>query len=96
VRYYFAGTALTNISTDSILACVGHRKQAGASNRTVNMELGILRRILKRARLWARVSEDIRPLPERHNVGRALSYKDKVRLRKSAESKPEWNIARWL
>lgn len=85
---------LASISTDSILAYVGHRKQAGASNRTVNMEVGILRRILKRARLWARVSDDIRPLPERHNVGRALSYEDKVRLRKLAESKPEWNVAR--
>ena len=33
-------------------------------------------------------------LPERHNIGRALSYEEKVRLRNLAESKPEWNIAR--
>jgi integrase len=94
LRNYFAGMMLITISTDSILAYIGERNQFGAANRTINMEVGILRRILKRARLWARVSDDIRPLPERHNVGRALSYEDKVRLRKLAESKPEWNIAR--
>jgi integrase len=79
---------------DSILAYIGDRKQAGASNRTVNMEVGILRRILKRARLWARVADDIKPLPERHNVGRALSYEEKIRLQRIAGSKPEWDIAR--
>ena len=94
LRAYFAGMTLAGISADSILAYIGHRKKAGASNRTVNMEIGILRRILKRARLWARVSEDIKPLPERHNVGRALAHEQKVRLRKIAESKPEWQVAR--
>jgi len=58
------------------------------------MEVGILRRILKRARLWARVSDDIKPLPEHHNVGRALSYEEKIRLQNIARSNAEWAIAR--
>ena len=58
------------------------------------MERGILRRILKRARLWHRVSEDIKTLPERHDIGRALSHAEKVKLIKTAESKPEWQVAR--
>jgi integrase len=94
LRGYFAGTSLLAISADSILAYIGYRKKAGASNRTVNMEIGVLRRILKRARLWARVSDDIKPLPERYNVGRALSHEEKIRLRKIADSRPEWQTAR--
>jgi integrase len=94
LRGYLGSTSLLAISADLILAYIGHRKKAGASNRTVNMEIGILRRMLKRARLWARVSDDIKPLPERHNVGRALSHEEKIRLRKIAESRPEWQIAR--
>ena len=36
---------------------------------TLNAELGILRRILKRAKLWARVADDIRPLKEPSTIG---------------------------
>jgi hypothetical protein len=41
-----------------------------AGPATLNAELGILRRILKRARLWARVADDIRPLKEPTSIGR--------------------------
>jgi len=60
---------------------------------TLNAELGILRRILKRARLWARVADDIRPLKEPNSIGRALTEEDKQRLLKTAVMKPEWETA---
>ncbi|MGA3126065.1 MAG: site-specific integrase [Candidatus Korobacteraceae bacterium] len=60
---------------------------------TLNAELGILRRILKRARLWARVADDIRPLKEPHTIGRALTEEDKQRLLKTAVMRPEWETA---
>ena len=94
LKSYFAATPLKNISVDSIQAYIAHRKGAGAANRTVNMELGILRRILKRAKLWYRVSGDIKHLPERRNIGRALSHVEKVKLIKTAASRPEWENAR--
>jgi integrase len=56
------------------------------------MEVGILRRILKRARRWHLFAEDIQPLPERRNVGRALQHAEKLRLLKIAASRPEWQI----
>jgi integrase len=71
-----------------------HRKQKGAANRTVNMELGILRRILKRAKRWHLLVEEIKPLPERHNVGQALQHGEKLKLLKAAASRPEWQLAR--
>jgi integrase len=60
---------------------------------TLNAELGILRRILKRARLWARVADDIRPLKEPSTIGKALTEDDKQRLLKTAVMRPEWETA---
>ena len=60
---------------------------------TLNAELGILRRILKLARLWARVADDIRPLKEPSTIGRALAEDDKQRLLKTAVMRPEWETA---
>ena len=64
-----------------------------AGPATLNAELGILRRILKRARLWARVADDIRPLREPSSIGRALTEEDKQRLLKTAVMRPEWETA---
>ncbi|MEO6802163.1 MAG: site-specific integrase [Granulicella sp.] len=60
---------------------------------TLNAELGILRRILKRAKLWARVADDIRPLREPSSIGRALTEDDKQRLLRTAVMRPEWETA---
>ncbi len=60
---------------------------------TLNAELGILRRMLKRAKLWARVADDIRPLKEPSTIGRALTEEDKQRLLKTAVMRPEWETA---
>jgi integrase len=94
LRDYFAAVTLISVSSEVIREYVARRKEAGISNRTVNLETGVLRRILKRARLWQRVADDIKPLPERRDVGRAMSKEEKVRLTKAAGSKPEWQIAR--
>jgi integrase len=64
-----------------------------AGPATLNAELGILRRILKRARLWARVADDIRPLREPNTIGRALTEDDKQRLLRTAVMRPEWETA---
>jgi hypothetical protein len=74
LREYFGATALTKITADAILAYIPERKRAGAANRTINMELGALRRILKKAKRWYLVADEIKPLPERRDVGRALAH----------------------
>ena len=94
LKDFFGATPLTRISGDAIRQYIAHRKGQGISNRTVNLELGILGRVLKRAKRWHLVADELKPLPERRNVGRALSYEEKVRLLKTAASKPEWQIAR--
>src|ERR1022692_5226644 len=64
-----------------------------AGPAALNAELGILRRILKRAKLWARVADDIRPLKDPSTIGRALTEEDKQRLLKTAVMRPEWETA---
>ncbi|HKF06122.1 MAG TPA: tyrosine-type recombinase/integrase [Candidatus Sulfotelmatobacter sp.] len=60
---------------------------------TLNAELGISRRIMKRARVWSRVADDIRPLREPSTIGRALTEGEKQRLLKTAVMRPEWETA---
>jgi integrase len=69
----------------------GEQKSVGPA--TLNAELGILRRIMKRARLWSRVADDIRPLKEPSSIGKALTEEEKQTLLKMAVMRPEWETA---
>jgi integrase len=93
LREYFGATPVARISTESILAYIRHRKEKGISNTTVNMEIGILRRVLKRAKRWHFVGDEIPHLPERKDIGRALAPDEKLRLLRIASRRPEWEIA---
>ena len=93
LREYFGCIPIGRIDLDSILAYVKHRKANGLSNTTVNMEIGILRRVLKRAKRWHLFADDVPRLPERRDIGRALQPDEKLRLLKVAQSKPEWETA---
>jgi integrase len=44
-----------------------------ASPKTVNLEIGTVRAILRRNRLWAAIQPDVRMLPTRDDVGRAVT-----------------------
>lgn len=94
LRKYFKAISLSRISADAILAYIRLRKEKGISNVTINMEICILRRVLKRAKRWAVLADEIPRLPERRDVGRALTHAEKARLAKTAASKPEWQVAR--
>jgi integrase len=91
---YFGARPLQRIRSDEILAYRAARKKSGISNATLNRELDLVRGVLKRARLWHLVSMDVRPLPMRRNVGRALSHGDKMKLLKTCAKRPEWQVAR--
>ena len=56
------------------------RLAAGVSNRTVNYETGALRGILRQYGLWGPVADKVNALPERHDVGRAISFEDESKL----------------
>jgi integrase len=93
IREYCGQISVARIDAGTILAYVRHRKARGISNTTINMELGIVRRILKRAKRWHFFQGDVPRLPERRDIGRALQPDEKLRLLKIAQSKPEWETA---
>ena len=94
LRTYFATVPVGRISADAILAYIRERKGEGISNVTINMEIGILRRVLKRAKRWSLIADEIPRLPERRDVGRAMSFEEKTRLLHIAAARPEWETAR--
>ncbi len=64
--------------------------------RTINMELTVARLILKSARLWRQVADDIKPLRERPvGPGRALTPNEEERLWRVARSRPGCAVAYW-
>jgi integrase len=93
LRAFFKQEPLKAITVKRITDYRTWRAEQGVGPATLNAELGILRRVMKRARLWARVADDIRPLKEPSTIGRALTEEDKQRLLKTAVVRPEWETA---
>ena len=93
LRAYFKQEPLKAITAKRITDYRAWRAEQKVGPATLNAELGILRRILKRAKLWARVADDIRPLKEPSTIGRALTEEEKQRLLKTAVMRPEWETA---
>lgn len=93
LRGYFKEAPLKAITAKRITDYRAWRADQKVGPATLNAELGILRRILKRAKLWARVADDIRPLKEPSTIGRAITEEEKQRLLKTAAMRPEWETA---
>jgi integrase len=91
---YFGEKPLLRFKADDIAAYQTARLNAGVSNRTVNMETGILRRMLKRAKRWLALAEDTKTLPERQEeVGKVLPADLKHKLFEVAASNQDWMVA---
>lgn len=91
---FFRSELLTRISGDRLLAFREWRVGQKVGPAIVNMEMGVIRRILKRAKRWHLVGGDVKPLKERRTVGRAMALDEKLRLLRLAGSNPEWQTAR--
>jgi len=82
------------IVAEMITAYQTYRLKQGVSGRTINMEVGLLRRILKRSKQWARLADDVVMLPECPKEARVMTAEEKARLLATAELKPAWTVAR--
>ncbi len=56
------------------------RLDSEASPKTVNLEIGTLRAVLKRSGQWARLQPDVKMLPTREDVGRAITPEEEGAL----------------
>jgi integrase len=71
---------LTDIAPEDISRYQQHRIKEKAAPKTVNLEIGTLRAILRRHRLWANIQPDVRMLPVSDEFGKALNPKDEKKL----------------
>src|SRR6202011_258270 len=71
---------LCDIRLREIATYQAKRKSEGASARTLNKELQVLRQILKRHKLWANLQGDVKFEREHNNIGQALTCEEERRL----------------
>ena len=92
VKRVLGDVRLSTISPRVIEGFQAKRRVEGASNRTVNMDIGVLRKVLKRFKQWRRLEDDVKMLTESGGepVGRVLTLEEQERLFKTAEDNPEW------
>lgn len=94
LKRYFADKPVRTIKPEHIAAYQRSRIAEGVTGRTANMETGVLRRILKRAKLFVVLVDYPKPFPEHdREVGRALPIEAKRLLFRVATSKPGWTVA---
>jgi integrase len=81
----FGEKLVCDIGLADIAAYQSKRVGAGRSARTVNYEIGCLRGILKLFGLWGTLTDRVKSLRERHDVGKAMSFEDEEKLSAAAK-----------
>jgi len=90
---FFQQKCLSKISIEDVLRFREWRSESGVGPALINMEVGVIRRMLKRARRWHLFGADIRPLKEPRSIGKALTYDEKLSLLHTAGQNEEWQRA---
>ena len=80
LKPHFGRLLVTDITDRDISQYQQARQDANAAHKTINNELGTLRAILRRHRLWAQLAPDVRMLPVRTDIGVALTPDKEERL----------------
>ena len=84
-----------DISTFQRKRLAGEGFDLAGSARTVNMELCLLRTLLQKAKLWGRVREDVKALPESSvPIGRALTADELRHLFAVSTQSERWLVVR--
>ena len=76
----FGKLLITDIDGKDVSRFQQHRLEEEASPKTVNLEVGTLRAVLRRNRLWAAIQPDVRMLPTRDDIGRAVTPEEEKAL----------------
>ncbi len=77
---YFGNRLLSDIAAEDVADLQNKRKGEGLSGRQINAEVGTLRAILRYYGRWPYISGRVTMLPQRSDIGRALSREDEERL----------------
>jgi integrase len=69
----FGKLLISDIDGKDVSQYQQQRLEEKASPKTVNLEIGTFRAIMRRNRLWAAIQPDVRMLPTRDDIGRAVT-----------------------
>ena len=73
---HFEKRLVSDIQAKDVSRYQERRLTEKASPKTINLEVGTLRAILRRHRIWAEIQQDVRMLPTIDDVGHALSAEE--------------------
>ena len=76
----FGSLLLIDVSAEDIADYQKSRLKAGASPKTINLEIGTVRAILRRHRLWAGMQPDVKMMSVHETAGKALTEDEERRL----------------
>ena len=77
---FFGKMLLTDVRGGDVSRYQAERLDAGAAPKTVNLEIGTLRAVLRKNRLWFAIQPDVKMLRVREDVGRAISHNEEAAL----------------
>ncbi len=93
LREFFGDKHIGKIRPDDIRAYQRARLDAGLSSKTINMDVGVLRLLLKRAKTWNLVAEEVKLFPKRPRIiPRVLTQEQKAHLFRMASSRSDWMV----
>lgn len=96
LRAFFGEKPLLRVRTEDITTYQRSRRETGISGRTFNMEIGVLRQMMKRGNVWSIVAEDVRLDREStKTIAKVLTAEQKRILFDVAGQRPEWMAAHW-
>ena len=89
VQKHFGDVPLSAMTAVAIADFQRARHSAGIANRTINVDVGVLSRVLKSCGRWRALAEHVQNLPERQRpIGRALTADEQTRLFTAADQTP--------
>jgi integrase len=71
---------VTDVKGEHISRYQQAKLKEGASPRSINIDIALVRQLLKKHRRWANIQPDVKMLRERSDIGRALSKDEEHRL----------------
>ena len=77
---HFSRLLVSDIKGEHISRYQQAKLKEGASPRSINIDVALVRQLLKKHRRWANIQPDVRMLHERSDIGRALTADEQHRL----------------
>jgi integrase len=77
---HFGKMLLTDINGDDVARYHARRKDDSASAKTIHLEIGALRAIMRKHRVWANIQPDVKMPKVSNEVGRAITDDEQHRL----------------